>query len=363
MKYTFVIKHKPGIHNRADALSRRPDYQTHTPPQDEIGFPNHLFIREISALDLDDAITAAQTNNVDEIQSLQQCHPLQNDNHRWHLNHRLVVVGNNKLKRGVISLYHNFPTAGHPGGQKTLTAIACDYWWPTLRKDVIDFVKGCATCQATKSRTNQAKLPLYLISAEPGTLPFETIALDFITKLPLSNNHDTILSITNQGCSKATIFLPCKEQIDAQGVARLYARHVFPHFGIPKKVILDRDTRLIAAFTKELCRILDIKQNVSSAYHPQTDGQSERSNQWVEQFLRIYTNNAQDDWSDWLLIAQYTHHQEKPPQKILPNFGKSFKKPNKIIQTRNNFELEIKWFKNWHIRKFLTDLSKVSKYF
>ena len=66
--------------------------------------------------------------------------------------------------------------------------------------------------------------------------------------------------------------------------------------------------RFTAKFTKELCQILQIQQNISTAYHLQTDGQSERTNQWVEQFLRIYTNGAQTDWSDWLPIAQYTHN-------------------------------------------------------
>jgi hypothetical protein len=217
-------------------------------------------------------------------------------------------VGNNDLRRGVIHLYHDFPMAGHPGGQKTLSTITKDYWWPTIRLDVIEYVKGCATCQMTKPRTTQPKPPLHPITNEPDTLPFDVIALDFITKLPDSHRHDTILSITNQGCSKAALFLPCSEQIDAQGVARLYAQNVFPHFGIPKKVISDRDTRFTAKFTKELCRILQVQQNISSAYHPQTDGQSKHSNQWVEQFLRIYANSAQDDWSDWLPIAQYTHN-------------------------------------------------------
>jgi hypothetical protein len=147
-------------------------------------------------------------------------------------------VGNNELKRGVISLYHDFPTAGHPGGHKTLSSISHDYWWLTMRTDVTNFIKGCATCQMTKPQTTQPKPPLFPITPEPGTLPFETIVLDFITKLPDSSRHDTILSITNQGCSKAVLFLPCKEQIDMQGMARLYAQNIFPHFGITKKVIL-----------------------------------------------------------------------------------------------------------------------------
>jgi hypothetical protein len=162
-------------------------------------------------------------------------------------------VGNDKLRRGVISLYHNFPTAGHPRRHKTLSSILCDYWWPTMRTDVTNFIKGCTTCQMTKPRTTQPKPPLFPITPEPGTLPFETIVLDFITKLPESLGHDTILSITNQGCSKVALFLPCKEQIDIQGVARLYAQNIFPHFGIPKKVISDRDTQFTAKFTKELC--------------------------------------------------------------------------------------------------------------
>ena len=221
---------------------------------------------------------------------------------------RLVVVGNNELWRGVISLYHDFSTPGHPRGWKTLSMIARDYWWPKMRKDIAEFVKRCAICQSTKSRTTQAKSPLYPIFTTADILPFETIALDFITKLPKSSNNDTILSITDQGCSKATIFLPCTETIDAEGTARIYAQHVFPHYGIPKWVISDRDTQFTAKFTSELCRMLGIKQNISTAYHLQTDGQSEWSNQWVEQYLQIYTNGTQDDWSDWLPIAQYTHN-------------------------------------------------------
>jgi hypothetical protein len=262
----------------------------------------------MSATDIDDTIKNAQANNTPTIENLQQWYPLQLHDHIWQLNNRHVVVGNDVLKRGVISLYHDFPTAGHPGGRKTFINIARDYWWPTMRKDIAEFVKGCATCQATKPRTTQPKTPLYPITTHADTLPFETIAMDFIVKLPISRGYDSILSITDQGASKATIFLPCTEQIDALGVAKLYAQHVFPHYGVPRRMITDRDTRFTAHFTKELCRILDVKQNISSAYHPQTDGQSERSNQWVEQFLRIYANGAQTDWSDWLPIAQYTHN-------------------------------------------------------
>ena len=92
--------------------------------------------------------------------------------------------------------------------------------------------------------------------------------MDFITKLPTSGGFDSILTITDMDCTKASIFIPCSESIDTEGVAQLYLLHVFPHYGIPKKIISDRDTRFTSRFGTELCRILDIKQNISTAYHP-----------------------------------------------------------------------------------------------
>jgi transposase InsO family protein len=121
-------------------------------------------------------------------------------------------------------------------------------------------------------------------------MPFGTIALDFITKLPTSQENDTILTITDHDCSKAALFFTCKETITTEEVAELYGKFVFPHYGIPRKVISDRDPRFTRQFTTTLCVKLEIKQNLSTAYHPQMDGQSERTNQWLEQYLRIFGN-------------------------------------------------------------------------
>jgi integrase-like protein len=120
--------------------------------------------------------------------------------------------------------------------------VTKDYWWPSIRKDITEYVKGYAACQATKPLTIKPKPILYPITPKPGAIPFETIALNFITKLSKSKEYDIILTIINHDCSKATIFLPCNETIDAMGVAKLYAKNVFPHYGIPKKVISNRDT-------------------------------------------------------------------------------------------------------------------------
>ena len=158
----------------------------------------------------------------------------------------------------------------------------------------------------SKINCNPSHPPLFPISPIEDARPFETIALDFITKLPPSGGYDTILTITDTDCSKASIFLPCNKTIDSEGVATLYAIHVTPYYGIPRKVISDRDIHFTSKFTTDLCHLLDIQQNISTAYHPQTDGASERTNQTLEQYLQIFCSTQQDNWHTWLPLAQYT---------------------------------------------------------
>src|SRR6266850_2392390 len=238
----------------------------------------------------------------------------------------LVVVGDNNLRRGVISLFHDSTTLGHPGITKTTQLIVQYYWWPGLKHHVTKYIKGCATCQMTKTNTNPNRPPLNPITAEPDALPFQTIAMDFIVKLTESSGHDTILMITDHNCTKAAIFLPRRETIDLEGVAQLYATHIFPHYSIPQKIISDRDTWFTSNFSKELSWILGIKQNISTAYHPQTDGQSERMNQSLEQYLRLLCTQDQEQWSQWLPLAQYTRNSwpssttKKSPFELLMGY-------------------------------------------
>ncbi len=128
------------------------------------------------------------------------------------------------------------------------------YWWPKLQKDIEEYVKGCAQCQVNKINTHTHKAPLYLVTTEAKTHPFQTVAMDFITKLPLSDGHDTILMITDQGCTKMALVLPCSETITTKGVAHLYLHHVFKWFRLPTKIISNRDMHFTSKFTKELCR-------------------------------------------------------------------------------------------------------------
>ena len=201
------------------------------------------------------------------------------------------------LKRGVISLYHDSPMAGHPGISNTTWAIARDFWWPAMKKDVTEYIKGCTTCQARKNQLNKPKPPPFPIPSDTYSTPFTSIAMDFIVKLPLSDSYDTILTITDTFL-KASIFIPCNETINAEQTAKLYANYVLPHYGLPHRIISDRDPHFTSVFSRELCHTLGIKQNISTAYHLQTDGQSECTNCYDLSFALLHA-----DTSDCLLSS------------------------------------------------------------
>jgi hypothetical protein len=108
-----------------------------------------------------------------------------------------------------------------------------------MKDFITQYIKGCATCQMHKVNTHPTRPPLYPITADPDALPFQVIALDFVTKLPILDGFDSILMITDHNCSKASILIPCNESISAEGTAELYIKYVIPHYSIPTRVISD----------------------------------------------------------------------------------------------------------------------------
>ena len=146
---------------------------------------------------------------------------------------------------------------------------------------------------------------LHPISLPESPDPFKVISMDLITKLPDSKGNNTILTITDQGSTKAVILIPCNKTMGTEQLAHLYKKYVFPFIGIPSKLISDQDIWFTSQLFWEICKQLGIQQNMSSAYHPEMDRQSERTNQTMETVLRIFGNYWQDDWSDWLPVVQY----------------------------------------------------------
>src|SRR5579863_8127592 len=305
-EFNYVLKHLPGTLNRADGLSRRPDYDDGSNDNEQVvALPDHVFIRSTTVDSLWGRVAAAQEQHAPAVQALSPSFPLSSHNHHWWHSGRLVVVENNDLRREIAQQYHDAPTAGHPGVTSTLFSISQDYWWPKMKEFVQQYVRGCAICQANKADTTRIKPPLFPISPEHNATPFSTIAVDWITKLPASQGFDSIMTITDHDVSKMAIFVPCKETQGAEEMAWLYIQHVLPYYGLPDKVISDRDPRITSQYFKDMCSLLEITKNTSTAYHPQTDGQSERTNQTLEVFLRIYCNHRQDDWARYLPMAQF----------------------------------------------------------
>ena len=114
--------------------------------------------------------------------------------------------------------------------------------------------------------------------------------------------------ITDHDCTKMAVFIPCQEEINTEDMAALYTKNVFPSYELPTKLISDRDLRFTSKFTRELCKILGIKQNISMIYHLHMDGQSEHTNQWLEQYLHFWVNEQQDKWVAYLPLAEFMHN-------------------------------------------------------
>ena len=280
-EFDFELKHIPGSTNTvADLLSRRSDHNKGVYINNSIQIlPDHLF-------------TAYVTRELSAV-----C--------------KLYLVDDDETRRKILREVHDTPVGGHPGISNTWHLINRNYEGPGLHKFVEQYIKGCAKCQEAKPRTTLKCTPLQPFDTPVSQGPFQYVSMDLITDLPKSGKYDAILTIVDQGCSKAAKFIPCNKSIDGEGTAILYFKHLFPWFGIPKRIISDRDPRFTSHFAEAVCKATGIQQNLSTAFHPRTDGQTERMNQWVETYLRSFVNNCQNNWSALLPLAEFAHNSWK----------------------------------------------------
>ena len=303
--YDIEIHHLQGKENgRVDALSRREDHNPGDHDNEDVTvLPDHLFARvvQVEQSTQDDSI----------IRWWIDPHRLKYIDGHWTKDNRRVVMDPLETKQALIKSLHDLPAYGHPGISRTIDFIEQSYWWPGLQHDVAEYVRGCRECQWHKVNNRPTKAPLQPIFPPEDATPFGVVALDFITKLPLSSGYDSILTITDHSCTKMVHFVPCNETITAEETARLFLNTIVQHYGLPHKIISDRDPRFTSKFVQELCRTLGIQQNISSAYHPRTNRQSEWNNQWVETYLRFFTNHQQTDWVDCLPLAEFAHNNWK----------------------------------------------------
>ncbi|KAL5482963.1 hypothetical protein ACEPAI_9558 [Sanghuangporus weigelae] len=192
------------------------------------------------------------------------------------------------VREAVMKECHNSTLAGHPGSNKTVAMVSRSFWWPNIYVDVRNYVRGCDRCQRTKAlRVTRAKV---LHPNEVPEAPWQIVTVDLIGELPESNRFNAICVVVNR-FSKQIHAIPTTMKLTAEGTAKIYRDHVFCLHGLPRKIIHDRGIQFDAKMMKELYKLLHIEGNPSTAYHPQTDGQTERVNQELEQFLRLYVNH------------------------------------------------------------------------
>lgn len=220
--------------------------------------------------------------------------------------HGAVFVPNDEeLRRQILRSRHDAPAAGHQGRAKTLDLVARSFYWPSFRRYVHRYVDGCDTCQRSKPSHHA---PYGLLQPIPAAeAPWRRITTDFIVKLPISIGCDAILVVVDKN-TKLAHFIATTENVDSSGTTTLYLHHVWKHHGLPKKVISDRGSVFVSKFMRRLYELLRIRPCLTTAFHPQSDGQTERVNQVLEQYLRMFTTRQQDDWTDLLPIAEFAYN-------------------------------------------------------
>ncbi|EGO04443.1 hypothetical protein SERLA73DRAFT_23371, partial [Serpula lacrymans var. lacrymans S7.3] len=220
-----------------------------------------------------------------------------------------LLIDEVEEQKTIIKDHHDSLSAGHPGRLKTYQLIKKAYWWPGMMKQVEEYVKGCATCQQAKVNMHPTTVPLIPNQTPKTAEPMKYLSVDFITDLPESSGYDSIMVVVDQGLSKGVILSPCHKTINALETTQIFHDSIFKQFGLHDKLISNRGPQFASEVSKELHKLLNIETALSSAYHPQTDGQTERSNQELEIYLCIFCQNQPHSWAKYLTTAEFCHSQ------------------------------------------------------
>jgi hypothetical protein len=218
---------------------------------------------------------------------------------------RIYLVSDSGLKKKILTAVHDSPLASHQGFFKTYREIRERFSWKGLKQDVMRHVGECVTCQQNKS---EHALPAGLL--QPLPIPkqkWESISMDFITGLPKVQGKDCICVVVDR-LTKFTHFYAIPTEYSVVQVAELFFREVFRLHGLPKNIVSDRDSRFIGTFWRELFRLVGTELTPSTSYYPQTDGQTEIVNKWVEGYLSNYVGGQQRTWVKWLHLGEHCYN-------------------------------------------------------
>lgn len=297
--YDFDLIHKPGktqIHG--DPLSRRPDHDKGDHDNENVIMLKPQWFNRVEVLAHEALMTKLKSIPYDEsiLSKLSSDKEyIKSEDGLIYRRGRIVVPDDKALKGLIIQSHHDAISAGHPGQAKTQELIYRSFWWSSIKRDIKSYVRGCETCQRAKIDHQPKAAPL-----NPNPIAdrnWQYVSADMVTHLPDALGYNVIINFVCMK-SKDVISVKCRDTINSEGFIHAYIENVFRLHGLFERFWSDRGTIFISSFVKGVYEKLGVKANPSTAYHPQTDGQSERMHQEIQNYLRIFCNHRQTDWPD-----------------------------------------------------------------
>jgi hypothetical protein len=315
--YNFDIQYVEGKANVvADGLSRRPDHQLsvladavalftqETTPAHRISAATTLLADIHDAIKVDPEYQAELKKRRHRSDLIQ----VQGGFLYHHLN-RLYIPNDLALQTRILQECHDAPTGGHLGRDKTVEQVKRRFYWPGMDKFIQQYVTSCDACQRNKP-SQQAPMGPMMPLPIPAR-PWQQVSVDLITALPKSRSGNDAIVVFVDKLTKMVHYVPTTTTVTAPQLATLFMREVVRLQGVPESILSDRDPRFTAHFWKAFWSQLGTTLTMSTAYHPQSDGQTERANRTLEEMLKSRVNFAQTDWDEHLAVAELAINNAK----------------------------------------------------
>jgi transposase InsO family protein len=334
--FNLLIRFRPGrLGTKPDALTRRYDVY---PKEGDSGYARanphnfkpifgseslsasvratyaeHSFLRAAQLMDYESLRSDILSGLTSDILAVEISDKTPEPNSKWSrtdsgyllYENRIYVPDVSDLRLRILRDKHDHPISGHPGQTKTVQLVAREFYWPNMRTMAQEYVRSCVSCGRNKARRHKPYGTLQPLPVPER--PWHSISMDFIEQLPTSSGFTSILVIVDR-LSKQAIFIPSTDTVTAIDIAQLFLIHVFSKHGIPSHISSDRGSEFVSHFFRSLGTVLNIKLHFTSGHHPSANGQAERVNQTLEQYLRFYCNYQQTNWSDLLPLAEFAYN-------------------------------------------------------
>jgi hypothetical protein len=219
---------------------------------------------------------------------------------------RLCVPNDPLIKKDILEEAHRSSYTIHPGSTKMYRDLRETFWWNNMKREIAQFVEQCLTCQQVKVEHQRPSGLLQSLSIPEWK--WEHISMDFVSGLPRSpKGHDAIWVIVDR-LTKSAHFIPIRMNYSLDQLAQLYVEEIVRLHGIPVSIVSDRDPRFTSRFWKSLHKVLGTNLNFSTTFHPQTDGQSERTIQILEDMLRACVLDLKGSWANHLFLVEFAYN-------------------------------------------------------